>query len=101
MQYHDNRYNEFYHYYYCFRYVLSLDLLFITLIIGHEIANHIWDHKVLTKIPLDSVYEQLKKTNNAIKKILNIEPKIMRPPYGNTNMKLNNYIQDKGNCLIC
>jgi len=67
---------------------------------GHEIANHIWDHKVLSKIPIESVYEQLQKTNTAIKKILNIEPKIMRPPYGNSNARLNNLIQNKGNLSV-
>jgi peptidoglycan/xylan/chitin deacetylase (PgdA/CDA1 family) len=74
----------------------SLILIIILLFKGHEIANHIWDHRVLTQIPIDSVYEQLQRTNTAIKKILNIEPKVMRPPYGNTNARLNNLIQNKG-----
>lgn len=67
---------------------------------GHEIANHVWNHPVLTKITYDSVYDQLWRTNDAIKSVLNIVPKTMRPPYGNTNAKLNSYIQQKGNMSV-
>ena len=56
---------------------------------GHEIANHVWNHPVLTKISKEAVFDQLIRTNVAIKEVLNIEPKVMRPPYGNTNGKLN------------
>lgn len=67
---------------------------------GHEIANHVWNHPVLTKITYDSVYDQLWRTNDAIKSVLSIVPKTMRPPYGNTNAKLNSYIQQKGNMSV-
>lgn len=67
---------------------------------GHEIANHVWNHPVLTSITFDSVYDQLLRTNDAIKSVLNIVPTTMRPPYGNTNAKLNSYIQEKGNMSV-
>ena len=67
---------------------------------GHEIANHVWNHPVLTKISKEAVFDQLLRTNIAIKEVLNIEPKVMRPPYGNTNGKLNAFIQDKGNLSV-
>ena len=67
---------------------------------GHEIANHVWNHPVLTKISKEAVFDQLIRTNVAIKEVLNIEPKVMRPPYGNTNGKLNAFIQDKGNLSV-
>lgn len=59
---------------------------------GHEVANHVWDHPVLTKISYEKVHDQLARTNDAIKIATNSVPKVMRPPYGNTNAKLNKYI---------
>ena len=67
---------------------------------GHEIANHVWDHPVLTKITRNDVIDQLSRTNEAIKNTLGIIPKIMRPPYGNTNVKLNEFIQKTGNATV-
>ena len=67
---------------------------------GHEIANHVWNHPVLTKISKEAVFDQLLRTNLAIKEVLNVEPKTMRPPYGNQNGKLNAFIQDKGNLTV-
>jgi peptidoglycan/xylan/chitin deacetylase (PgdA/CDA1 family) len=49
---------------------------------GHEIANHVWNHPVLSKISYDAVYEQLTKTNDLIKSLVNYTPIVMRPPYG-------------------
>lgn len=59
---------------------------------GHEIANHAWDHPVLSKIPRETVTDQLKRTTEAIEKAIQATPKTMRPPYGNTNKGLNEYI---------
>ena len=67
---------------------------------GHEIANHVWNHPVLTKISKEAVFDQLLRTNLAIKEVLNVEPKTMRPPYGNQNGKLNAFIQDRGNLSV-
>ena len=38
--------------------------------------------------------DQLKKTNEVIRKAANFTPLVMRPPYGNTNKKLNKYIAE-------
>ena len=67
---------------------------------GHEIANHVWDHPVMSKLSFKDVHEQLQKTNNAIYKATNITTTIMRPPYGNTNKKLNNYISKNENLTV-
>jgi peptidoglycan/xylan/chitin deacetylase (PgdA/CDA1 family) len=67
---------------------------------GHEIANHVWDHPVLTKMKLADVIDQISRTNEAIKDALGIIPKVMRPPYGNTNVRLNEFIQNKGNLSV-
>lgn len=59
---------------------------------GHEVANHAWNHPVLAKVPWDEVHRQLTTTSEALYNITNQRPKVMRPPYGNTNKKLNERI---------
>lgn len=59
---------------------------------GHEVANHVWDHPVLSKISFEKVHDQISRTNTAIKTAIGKLPTTMRPPYGNTNKKLNNYL---------
>lgn len=61
---------------------------------GHEIANHAWNHPVMTKIPFEEVKYQLELTNEAIYNATGKKPLVMRPPYGNTNRKLNQRIYD-------
>lgn len=59
---------------------------------GHEIANHAWDHPVLSKIPRETVHDQMVRTTAAIESAIKVIPKVMRPPYGNTNKGLNEYL---------
>lgn len=59
---------------------------------GHEIANHAWNHPVLSKISRQEVSDQLTRTGDAIQSAIEKRPKVMRPPYGNTNRGLNEHI---------
>lgn len=67
---------------------------------GHEVANHAWNHPVLSKIPWQSVELQLQSTNEAIFNATNTYPKVMRPPYGNTNRGLNRRIATETNLPV-
>ena len=49
---------------------------------GHEIANHSWNHPLLSKMAEGSVREQLQKTHDVIKQTTGVTPTNMRPPYG-------------------
>ncbi|MDF3145154.1 MULTISPECIES: polysaccharide deacetylase family protein [unclassified Streptomyces] len=49
---------------------------------GHEIANHSWNHPVLTNLTPGQVRSQLERTNAAIKDATGQEPTLFRPPYG-------------------
>ncbi|WP_053747662.1 polysaccharide deacetylase family protein [Streptomyces sp. MMG1533] len=49
---------------------------------GHEIANHSWNHPVLTNLTPAQVRSQLERTNAAIKAATGREPTLFRPPYG-------------------
>jgi peptidoglycan-N-acetylglucosamine deacetylase len=64
---------------------------------GHEIANHVWDHPVISKLTREKLAWQLDKTNQAIQMALNVTPAIMRPPYGNSPAKLNQWMADSMN----
>lgn len=56
---------------------------------GCEIGNHTWDHPVLTGLKNKQVRQQLKKTNDAIKKACGAEPTLFRPSYGETDSTIN------------
>lgn len=47
----------------------------------HEICSHSWSHPKLTKLKYKDLLEQINKTDNEIKKIIWIKPKLFRPPY--------------------
>lgn len=62
---------------------------------GHEVANHVWDHPVLTKINPKELNSQLSRTSEAIRAAIKSDPKTMRPPYGLTNRRNNDIIYSK------
>ncbi|GEC06503.1 hypothetical protein SSP24_41580 [Streptomyces spinoverrucosus] len=49
---------------------------------GHEIANHSWNHPVLTNLTPAQIRSQLERTTAAIKDATGQEPTLFRPPYG-------------------
>ena len=54
---------------------------------GHEIANHSWNHPLLTKMSEAAVKDQLDRTHNVIKQTTGVTPTLMRPPYGGFTVK--------------
>ena len=52
---------------------------------GHQIGNHSYDHKELTKLNSVAIKSQVQKTNAEIKNVTNYVPSIMRPTYGSVN----------------
>lgn len=59
---------------------------------GHEIANHVWDHPVISKLTFNKLEYQLKRTQDAIFNSTGYRTKVMRPPYGNTYPKMNQQV---------
>ncbi len=49
---------------------------------GHEIANHSWNHPLLSKMNEAGVRDQLDRAHNVIKQTTGVTPTLMRPPYG-------------------
>lgn len=62
---------------------------------GHIIGNHTYSHKNLRNLSEEKVKEEILKTEALIKEFLTI-PKLLRPPYGSTNLNVNKIIQDLG-----
>jgi peptidoglycan-N-acetylglucosamine deacetylase len=49
---------------------------------GHEIANHSWNHPLLSKMGEDSVRDQIDRTHVVIKQTTGVTPTLFRPPFG-------------------
>jgi peptidoglycan/xylan/chitin deacetylase (PgdA/CDA1 family) len=64
---------------------------------GHIIGNHSYNHGVsfdwLTSAKME---QELKQTNDVIKKAIDKEPKLFRPPYGVTNPNLAKAVKRTG-----
>lgn len=49
---------------------------------GHLIGSHTWDHSDLVSLSDEEVVRQMTQTAEAIRNVIGVEPKYMRPPYG-------------------
>lgn len=52
---------------------------------GHELANHSYDHPVLTSLSLDDVKKQIRETSKILYLATGQLPHYVRPPYGAVN----------------
>jgi peptidoglycan/xylan/chitin deacetylase (PgdA/CDA1 family) len=52
---------------------------------GHEIGNHSWSHRDLTRLSPAGVRADLTRTDRAIQKAAGVTPTLVRPPYGAFN----------------
>ncbi|MGT2847274.1 polysaccharide deacetylase family protein [Streptococcus massiliensis] len=59
---------------------------------GSEIGNHSWSHPSLPTLPVEQVQKEINDTTAAIKKAVGIDSKIMRPPYGDINLTVQNAV---------
>lgn len=55
---------------------------------GNQVGNHSYDHKRLTLLNDEDLYNQINKTDNLIYDIAYYNPFVIRPPYGSTNKEL-------------
>ncbi|CEI85908.1 hypothetical protein RMCBS344292_00357 [Rhizopus microsporus] len=62
---------------------------------GHEIAIHTWSHPYLTTLTNEQVVAELKWTEQVIKDIIGVSPRLFRPPYGD----IDNRVRDIGTAL--
>ena len=67
---------------------------------GHELGNHTYSHKDLTKISYSEVQREINKTSMLIKEAAGITPKYFRPPYGAINSKVIQSVTSKGMDIV-
>lgn len=65
---------------------------------GHEIGNHTWDHKDLSRMSDTNCLDELQKTQDAIIAACGVTPKTFRPPYGNAKLSQRKQIMEKLHC---
>ncbi|WP_431893858.1 polysaccharide deacetylase family protein [Nonomuraea sp. bgisy101] len=63
---------------------------------GHEIGNHTWSHPSLTTLFDEEITQELRTTQEAVKKVTGRAPKLFRPPYGNTDDRVAALAGDEG-----
>ncbi len=52
---------------------------------GHEIGNHSWSHRNLTKLTTEELSKEMNDTNEQIYSVIGEYPSIYRPPFGAIN----------------
>ncbi|OPF75240.1 deacetylase [Streptomyces antioxidans] len=63
---------------------------------GHELANHTWSHKILTKTDSDEVRTEITRVQSAVKKLTGRTPLLMRPPQGRTDERVSKICRELG-----
>lgn len=67
---------------------------------GHEIANHAWSHKDLTRLSKKKIAKELADTHKAIKKATGVAPELVRPPYGAVDKAVRKVLKGRGEPVI-
>ena len=62
---------------------------------GHLIGNHTYSHPNLKKLSDKEIQSEILKSEKLLKNFLT-EPKLFRPPFGSTNMRVNKIIHELG-----
>ncbi len=64
---------------------------------GHEIGNHSYSHPEFAKMDTDTAYNnEIMKTEKIFQKVMGIDSKVFRPPYGSINSSETRYFKEKG-----
>jgi peptidoglycan/xylan/chitin deacetylase (PgdA/CDA1 family) len=67
---------------------------------GHEVADHTWDHTLITKLTQSGLDHQVIDTANVLRSITGKWPRVFRPPYGGTSPTLNKIIRAAYNMKV-
>lgn len=63
---------------------------------GHEIGNHSYTHPHMTQMTVGEVNNQIIRTDALIKNISGLSPYLFRPPYGEYDQAMLNYVSSLG-----
>ncbi|KAI8051316.1 hypothetical protein BDF22DRAFT_693137 [Syncephalis plumigaleata] len=63
---------------------------------GHNICSHTWSHPALTSLTNEQILAEIKWTERAIKEVIGVQPKYLRPPYGDVDDRVRGVAQAAG-----
>ncbi|WP_214318975.1 polysaccharide deacetylase family protein [Nonomuraea sediminis] len=63
---------------------------------GHAIGNHTWDHPHLPAMTDQQILDEIRTTQDAIAKATGQQPKLFRPPYGDTDQRVLDLVGQEG-----
>jgi peptidoglycan/xylan/chitin deacetylase (PgdA/CDA1 family) len=64
---------------------MSPGLVRAEVLAGHEVGNHSWSHRDLTRLSAAGVRADLARTDRAVIRASGVRPVLVRPPYGAVN----------------
>ncbi len=67
---------------------------------GHELGNHSYKHPDFTKLTAPAIRSEIQRTNDEIKKAAGVEPKLLRPPYGMSDLTTSEVAAEFGMPII-
>ena len=59
---------------------------------GHQIGNHMYSHKLITRLKGEEIIDEIDKTDSLIYNIIGKRPLILRPSYGSLNKRVRRVI---------
>ncbi|MEV0583569.1 polysaccharide deacetylase family protein [Nonomuraea sp. NPDC050310] len=63
---------------------------------GHELGNHSYSHPKFTDLEPWAIRSEIQKTQDLVKQVTGVEPKLLRPPYGLVDMPTSEIAADFG-----
>jgi len=63
---------------------------------GFELGDHSYSHPHCLSISDDSMKHELERTESLLKRTTGTSPKLFRPPYGETDQRIENIVQEIG-----
>ena len=68
----------------------------LALVPGFELGNHSYSHPHCTTISNESIRQELERTESLLNNISGLSPKLFRPPFAETNQRVDSIAQDIG-----
>ena len=76
------------------------DTVFRAHSLGNEIANHSWSHRNLSRSNYNTIYWEIRNTNEVVESIIGYAAPLFRPPYGITNSLVVDIAADFGYPIV-
>ncbi|KAJ2959443.1 hypothetical protein NQZ79_g5076 [Umbelopsis isabellina] len=65
-----------------------------------KIASHTWSHADLDSLSESGIQKEMEQLEDALMRVIGVKPAFMRPPYGNSNEKTTQVLNDLGYTVV-